>query len=88
MDCSALDEHACGRKHQKWDQGQNQSSLSRYLSKTSSTNIRPSNSASEQSECRITPSCSKTVDHMIIGESTINAENFMDIEGNSVAFLI
>ena len=71
---SALDEHAHGHKHQKRDQSRNQSSLSSYFSKTSSTNSGPSNSASEHSECRITSSCSKTVDHMIISESTLNVE--------------
>ena len=85
--CSALDEHACGQKHQKRDESRNQSSLSSYFSKTSSTNSRPSNSASEQSECRITPSCSKTLDRMIISEST-QRRDFVDIKGNSVAFLI
>ena len=74
MGCSALDEHVCGQKHQKRDQSRNQSSLSSYFSKASITNSRPSNSASEQSECRITPSCSKTLDHMIISESTLNVK--------------
>ena len=83
MDCSALDEHARGQKHQKRDQSRNQSSLSSYFSKTSSTNSRPSNSASEHriteysilySEYRITPSCSKTLDHMITIDFTLNAE--------------
>ena len=50
MGCSALDEHVCGQKHQKRDQSRNQSSLSSYFSKALSTNNRPSNSASEQSE--------------------------------------
>ena len=48
--CSALDEHPRGQKHQKRDQSRNQSSLSSYFAKTSSTNRRPSDSASEQSE--------------------------------------
>ena len=65
MGFSAVDEHARGQKHQKRDQSQNQSSLSSYFPKTSSTNSRLCNSANEQSECRITPSCSKTLDHMI-----------------------
>ena len=47
--------------------------LSSYFSKTSTNS--PSNSANEQSECRITPECSKTVDYMIISESTLNVEN-------------
>ena len=74
MGCFALDEHARGQKHQKKDQSRNQSSLSSYFSKTSGTNSRPSNSASEQSECTITPSCSKTLDRMIISESTVKGE--------------
>ena len=69
-----MDEHAHDQKHQKWDQSRNQSSLSSYFSKISSTNSRPSNSASEQSECRITLSCSKALNHVIISESTLNAE--------------
>ena len=74
MGCSALDEYTRGQKYQTRDQSRNQSSLSSYFSKTSITNSRPSNSASEQSECRITPSCSKTLDHMIISESTLNVK--------------
>ena len=73
MGCSALDEHARSQKHQERDQSWNQSNLSSYFSKTSTNS--PSNSANEQSECRITPEGSKTVDHMIISESTLNAEN-------------
>ena len=86
MGCCTLDEHARGQKHQKWDQSWNQSSLFSYFSKTSRTNSTPS-SVSEQSECRIRPLCPRTLDDMIISESTLNTD-FMDFEIKSVAFLI
>ena len=46
MGSYALDENACGQKHHKRVQNWNQSGLSSYFSKASSTNSRPSNSAS------------------------------------------